>query len=366
MNWRKPFEQVRNRIGRSWRKARIRDFEPRRVVRSLLDSFNDEWMERAFQNAREKQAPEIDRLPVDFKLRQSSLPRRMYEAVFPVSHAVRVSYRHEGEFFEDFMPLSAESYIGRGSYKFVYRLPWQMVVKVSKEILPADPIIGSTFREVADNLDNFLKPDEIAFVEHLKRGRGRTARERLDFKFFRLGMERYHYWKVREALPDLVLPTRFFMGMRFRRLPLPHTFVSKLTPMDSQILLVGKHLKEFARAGRRADQGKLRARFFPRYDFDFDIGRFGQIKKKVLLKITEDFERLIAFTRLLAEREKLILDIHTENIIITLPEFQLKIFDFHLFDEHLYEPSLKHDSPEQDHIEVIERFIESFGLERPA
>ncbi|MBX7057173.1 MAG: hypothetical protein K1X75_03840 [Leptospirales bacterium] len=189
-------------------------------------------------------------------------------------------------------------------------------------------------------------------------------REKMQFKFFRLGMERYHYWKVREALPDLVLPTRFFMGVRYRRRLMGENFFSrKITPMDSQIMLVGKHLKEFARAGKKSRQGLLGGRLFPSFDFEFDIGRFGQIKKKVLVKIAEDFRRLIEYTERLAREEKLILDIHTENLIITLPDFQLKIFDFHLFDEHLYDPAMQTDRPEQDHIEVIEKFVESFHLE---
>ena len=85
------------------------------------------------------------------------------------------------------------------------------------------------------------------------------------------------------------------------------------------------------------------------------------MKKKVLLKITEDFRRLIDFTQDLAVREKLIYDIHTENIIITLPEFELKIFDFHIFDQHLYTGAADFDRPEREHIEVIEKFIEALS-----
>lgn len=334
------------------------------AMKSLLDSFSDEWIEQAFRIARQRRAPELEQLPVDFKLRESALPRRIYERLFPIAYVMRLGYRYDAENLEDFMPISADSYIGRGSYKFVYRLPWQMVVKISKEILPSDPICGSLYREVAGNRERFLNEEELDLMDSLCARRRGYRREKMQFKFFRLGMERYHYWKVREALPDLVLPTRFFMGVRYRRRLMGENFFSrKITPMDSQIMLVGKHLKEFARAGKKSRQGLLGGRLFPSFDFEFDIGRFGQIKKKVLVKIAEDFRRLIEYTERLAREEKLILDIHTENLIITLPDFQLKIFDFHLFDEHLYDPAMQTDRPEQDHIEVIEKFVESFHLE---
>ena len=363
---RKLYERVRDRVQRSRRSVKRGGAAAGQYMRSMADTVGaDEWVEQAFERARQLRSPSIEQLPVDFKLRQSAWPRRIYEWVFPIRHIFRMGYRHEDEFLEDFMPITPDSYIGRGTYKFVYRLPWQMVIKVGKDVLGSDPIFGSTFREVVEGPDKFLKPEELSLWRHLKRRRGATARERVDHKFARLGMERYHYWKVREELPDLVLPTRFFMGVRYRqRLSGRDFFSRKIMPMDSQVLLVGKHLKEFATAGKQADQGWMGRTFAPGYDFEFDIGRFGQIKKKVLLKITEDFRKLIRFTDLLAIREKLILDIHTENLIITLPDFQLKVFDFHLFDEHLYEPSLKFDSPEKDHIEVIEKFIESFELDR--
>ena len=360
------YERTRDRLRRGRSRMQQGGAAAGEMMRSIADSVGaDEWVEQAFERARGLSAPSIEQLPVDFKLRQSAWPRRLYERVFPIKHIFRMGYRHENEFLEDFMPISNESYIGRGTYKFVYRLHWQMVIKVSKDVMGSDPIFGRLYREVAQEPDKFLKPEELALWEHLKHGRGSGARERVDHKFARLGMERYHYWKVREELPDLVLPTRFFMGVRYRqRLAGRDFFSRKIMPMDSQVLLVGKHLKEFATAGKQADQGWMGRTFAPGYDFEFDIGRFGQIKKKVLLKITEDFRRLIRFTEVLALREKLILDIHTENLIITLPDFQLKVFDFHLFDEHLYEPSLKFDSPEKDHIEVIEKFIESFDLDR--
>ncbi len=333
------------------------------VVRSVLDSLKDETLERAFRLAREQEAPSNDDIPVDFQLRQSSWPRRLYERARPVSHVFRITSKYDREYLDDFMPISPEAYIGRGSYKFVYRLPWKMVLKVSKEVLPSDPLFGSLFREVDANQERFLEPEELGLLEHLTaKGRG-LNKERLRFKFNRLALERYSYWKVREALPDLVIPTKFFMGVRYRRNMIRFGHSEKLTPMDSQVLLIGKHLKEFAMAGKEMPRARIFRKLLPRFEFVFDSGRFGQIRKKVLVKIAEDFQRLIRFTEFLALREKLILDIHTENIIITLPDFQLKVFDFHLFDEHLYEPSLKFDRPEKDHIEVIEKFVESFHLD---
>jgi len=367
MAWRDFWESARDRLRGRYRRGRKRmrrgGERAGQAVRSLLDTFNDEWIERAFRVARQKQAPALEELPVDFQLRQHSLPRRIYERTFPVAYVMRMNFRQGREFLEDYMPISPRDYLGRGSYKFVYRLPWQMVVKVGKEILPSDPLIGSLFREVADNRDTFLSQEELELWEHLARGKSKRQKERIAFKFYRLGLERYSYWKVREELPDLVLPTRFFMGVRYRRRLMEHMYSRKVTPMDSQVLLIGKHLKEFAERGHRSRQGVLSGNLFPRYEFEFDIGRFGQVKKKTLEKIAQDFRRLIRFTQRLAKHEKLILDIHTENLIITLPDFQLKLFDFHLFDEHLYEPTQQIDRPENDHIEVIERFIESFDLD---
>lgn len=355
--WNRARDRIRgSRVARGGRAASG-------VVKSVLDSLKDETLERAFQIAREQKAPSTDEIPTDFQLRQSSLPRRVYERLRPVSHVMRITSRYDREYLDDFMPLSPDAYIGRGSYKFVYSMPWKMVLKVSKEVLQSDPLFGSLFREVDAHQERFLEPEEIALYEYLvARGRG-INRERLRFKFNRLALERFSYWKVREALPDLVIPTKFFMGVRYRRNMFGFGYSSKITPMDSQVLLVGKHLKEFAMAGKEMPRGRFLRKFVPQFEFVFDSGRFGKIKKKVLVKIAEDFQRLIRFTEFLAYREKLILDIHTENIIITLPEFQLKVFDFHLFDEHLYEPSLKFDRPEKDHIEVIEKFVESFNLD---
>ncbi|MCE9598170.1 MAG: hypothetical protein K8S54_09410 [Spirochaetia bacterium] len=355
------FRRVEGRVRQARDRMTERSREAGDRMKSVIDSFSDEWMESAFRRYREMQAPSPDQMPVDFRLRESSLPRRIYEKMYPVSHVLRLNWKHNQPFLEDFMPISPEAYTGRGSYKFVYSLPWRMVLKISKEILPSDPIIGSTFRQVAANKEQFLSEEELQLLEHLAAGKRGSRRERLDFKFYRLGMERFHYWKVREALPDLVLPTRFFMGIRYRKKFLTGDHSEKITPMDSQIMLLGRHLKEFARAVRPSDQSNLARALSPRYDFTFDGERFGRIKKKILLKITDDFRRLIRFTQDLAVREKLIYDIHTENIIITLPEFELKIFDFHFFDQHLYTGAADFDRPEREHIEVIEKFIESLS-----
>jgi len=359
MRFKDIITRVQNRIDAARDRITEQSRQAGDLMRSVLDTFDDEWMEKAFKIARETLAPAVEELPVDFQLRQSSLFRRFYERVFPVSHVFRISAKYGREYLEEYMPISNDSYIGRGSYKFVYSLPWRMVLKVSKEVLPSDPIFGSLFRQAAAHPDVFLAPEERELMDFLSKGKSAYKKDRVAFKFARLGMERLHYLKVREALPDLVLPTRYFMGVRYREKFFGEGHSEKMTVMDSQIMLVGKHLKEFARAGKKSEQHAIFRKISPRYDFEFDSMRFGRIKKKVLLKIAEDFRRLIKFTELLALREKLILDIHTENIIITLPDFELKIFDFHLFDEHLYEPSLKFDRPEKDHIEVIEKFIDS-------
>lgn len=330
-------------------------------MRSVIDTFSDEWMESAFHRYRQMLAPSPDSLPSDFRLRESSLPRRIYERLFPVDHVFRMSWKYGAPFLEDFMPISPDAFAGRGSYKFVYRLPWRMVLKVSKEILPSDPIFGSMYREVARNPERFLSAEELELLEHLCQRKGSSTKEKLHFKFHRLGMERYHYWRVREALPDLVLPTRFFMGKRYRKHFVTEGFSEKVTPMDSQIMLLGRHLKEFAQAVRPADQNSVARALSPKYDFTFHGERFGRVKKKVLVKIMDDFKRLIRFTQDLALNEKLIYDIHTENIIITLPEFELKIFDFHIFDHHLYAGGGDFDRPEREHVEVLERFLESLS-----
>ena len=355
--------RVQSRIRSARQRARDTGRQAGEMVKSIADLMTDERTESFFRIAREHPAPETKDLPVDFQLRQSGFLRRAYERLFPVSHVFKITSGYGREFLEDYMPLSNDAYIGRGSYKFVYKLPWRMVLKVSKEVLPSDPIFGSLFREVNANQERFLSREERDLQAFLSKGKSAHSVERIRFKFNRLGLERYHYWKVREALPELVLPTKFFMGIRYRKRLFGASHFEKLTPMDSQIMLVGKHLKEFASSAHKAKPGGWWSRFSPRYDFIFESERFGQVKKKVVIKITEDIRRLIRFTELLALKEKLILDIHSENIIITLPEFELKIFDFHLFDEHLYEPSLRFDRPEQDHIHLLEKFVKSLGLE---
>ena len=38
------------------------------------------------------------------------------------------------------MPITNDDFIGRGGYKFVYKLPWNQVVKVGKSKLGSDPL----------------------------------------------------------------------------------------------------------------------------------------------------------------------------------------------------------------------------------
>lgn len=366
MRFRDVFKRVSGRVRQARENVADRafqGFQATKAVKDLLEGLGSEWVDQAFEKARNTLAPERDYLPADFQLRQSNLPRRVYERLFPVSHVFKLGMKYQREKLEDYMPIGPEYYIGRGNYKFVYSLPWKMVVKIGRNILPSDPICGSIMRKVDERPEDFLKSEEMALYEFLSKGKGRSGREKLWFQFLRLGMERYQYARIRDALPEMVLPTKFFMGIRYRDKLIGDGHHEAIRPMDTQIMLTGKHLKEFARAGHRKEQSKMAKMFFPKYEFDFDVGRFGAVKKKVLKKITEDFHRLIHVTDQLAGREKLILDIHSENIIITLPDFELKIFDFHLFDEHLYEPSLKFDSPEKDHIAVLEKFVDSLGLD---
>lgn len=344
--------EARERVGEQGQKAAV-------VMRS---AFDEEWIDRALEKARETLAPRKELIPVDFQLRQHSLPRRIYERVLPLSHVMRLQMRYERPFLDDFMPVGPDSYIGRGSYKFVYSLPWRMVVKVGKNIMPSDPLCGSLFREVAREPEKFLKKEELELMEFLCRGRTTAGKEKIRFNFFRLGLERYSYAIVKQGLPDMVLPTRFFMGIRYRRSLFGRGHTETMRPMDTQLMLVGKHLKELAVSGKKAKQGRVGQFFNPKFEFEFDIGRFGAVKKKQLEKIRDDLLRLVGFTEALAEKEKLILDIHTENLIITIPEFELKVFDFHIFDEHLYTAARGYDRPEQEHIEVIGKFIDSFGL----
>jgi len=362
MKFKDVINRVRTRVEKTREDLLRQKNQARDVFLNLAESFGDEWVDRAFQKARERLAPSIEQLPVDFQLRQSSFVRRTYEKLFPVSHVFKVGFRYNREFLEDYMPVSNDAYIGRGSYKFVYRLPWSVVVKVSRHVWPSDPLFGSLYKNVVKNQKDFLSAEELALQEFYLSKVRPYKRDSIRHKFNRLGLEKYHYMKVREALPDFVVPTKYFMGMRYRDRHFSSGFYETLTPMDTQIMLVGKHLKEFARAGKFENQNFITRAFMPRYRFEFDWARFGSVKKGVLIKIKEDFKRLVEYTRRLAVEEKLILDIHSENIIITLPEFQLKIFDFHLFDEHLYADAYTGGNSEKDLIEVIEKFVDSLNL----
>lgn len=301
-------------------------------------------------------------LPVDTKLRESSWIRKSFEKLFPVSHVFRITYKYKREFLDNFMPISLGDYIGRGSYKFVYKLPWNQVVKVGKSVLPSDPLFGSLYREVSRNLEKYLKPEELSLKNFLQNKCMRdSTKEDIEFKFKRLGLERLQYWKLKNLLPDLVLPTRFYMGLKIRKTPLGIP-LSIITPCDNQKLLPGKHVKEFITLKEKIPQNPIADTFFPKWKLNFDTHQFGTISRPRLKRIAFDFQRIIEVTKYLAKEEKLIFDVHSENIIITFPDFTLKLFDFHLFDEHLYEPSLENPNPEMDHIRIMEEFIRSFEL----
>ncbi len=319
-----------------------------------------------FDLEKEDQNPFIplEDLPVDEALRQSGPVRRFYEWAFPVSHVFRVSYRYHREFLDNFMPLEQSNYIGRGSYKFVYKLPWNQVVKIGKSKLPSDPIFGSLYKKVGKEINTYLKKEELALRDYLlTKSKSESGKEEIEFKFRRLGLERLHYWKLKSLIPELVVPTRFFMGIRYRNTPWKIPSIT-MTPCDQQPLLPGKHLKEFMIRSEKIEQNKMMNHFFPKWKLNFDTHRFGTVSKAKLRKIALDFNKVIETTRYLAEEEKLIFDVHSENIIITLPDFELKIFDYHLFDDHLYEPSEENPNPEMDHIKLIEDFIRSFELDQ--
>src|SRR5690606_19820329 len=187
MRFRDVLNRVKERVRTARDQARSGGEHATRVARSIADTLlDDEKAQTFFRRARENPAPETKDLPVDFQLRQSGVLRRTYERVFPVRHVMRVTERYGREFLDDFMPITNDDYIGRGSYKFVYRLPWREVLKVSKEILPSDPIFGSLFREVDANQERFLSANELALQDVLL---ARTRRkERVRFKFNRLGL----------------------------------------------------------------------------------------------------------------------------------------------------------------------------------
>lgn len=311
----------------------------------------------------EKEEPiPLGQLPVDAKLRDSGWIRKTYERIFPTSHIFRISFRYGREFLDNFMPISNGDYIGRGSYKFVYKLPWNQVVKVGKSKFPSDPLFGSLYKEVSRNLEKYLKPEEMNLKNFLQSKVGsRSAKDDIEFKFRRLGLERLQYWKLKTLIPDLVLPTRFYMGFKSRKTPwgIPLTGI---TPCDNQKLLPGKHVKEFISLREKIPQNPIANTLFPKWKLNFDTHQFGTISRGRLKRIAFDFQRIIEVTKFLAQEEKLIFDVHSENILITIPDFTLKLFDFHLFDEHLYEPSQENPNPEMDHIRVMEEFIRSFEL----
>ena len=306
----------------------------------------------------------LEYLPVDMGLRKSNFVRNLFEKVFPVTHVFRLTYKYKGEYYDEFMPISIEDYIGRGSYKFVYRLPWNQVVKVGKSIFPSDPLFGSLFKKVSKDLVSYLKPEEYQLMEYyISKNKSESYKDNLIFNFRRLGLERLHYWKLKTLLPDLVLPTRHFMGIRFRRgllgIPWLH-----MIPCDNQALIPGKHLKEFVQLKERLKQNFIHDFISPSWKLDFDYEKYGEVSRLKLKKIAFNFHRVIEATRYLAEKENLILDLHSENIIIMLPEYELKIFDFHLFDNHLYDLGNKEKAPLDEHIDTINEFINSFQLSK--
>ncbi len=305
----------------------------------------------------------IEFLPVDMGLRKSGMFRRFYEWLFPVTHLFRVTYKYDGQFMDEFMPLHQDNFIGRGSYKFVYRLPWNHVVKIGKSKLLSDPLFGTLYKKVGNELESYLKPEEMQLKNFLQKKAGNTESEKIEYNFRRLGLERFHYWKIKTLLPDLVLPTRHFMGLRFRTGLFSYPIMT-MTPCDNQLLIPGKHLKEFVELKEKEKQGFFEDTVLPSWKLNFNYQRFGEVSVSKLKKIAYNFHRVIEATKYLAEKEKLILDLHSENIIIVLPEFELKIFDFHLFDEHLYDFGDGTTSPVDEHIQTIQTFINSFELSR--
>ncbi len=306
----------------------------------------------------------IEYLPVDMGLRKSNVMRNFYEWMFPVTHTFRVTHKYKKEFLDEFMPMDSKDFIGRGSYKFVYRLPWNHVLKVGKSKLPSDPLFGTLFKQVGKDLPSYLKPDELELKNYLQNKTNNIdKKEKLEFHFKRLALERLHYWKIKTLLPDLVLPTRHFMGIKYRKglFSIP---IATMTPCDNQILIPGKHLKEFVQLKERLKQNLVEGIVSPEWKLNFDYTKFGDVSTSKLKKIALNFHRVIEATKYLAEKEKLILDLHSENIIIMLPEFELKVFDFHIFDEHLYELGDGKLAPVDEHIKTIQIFIDSFELSK--
>jgi len=334
-------------------------------VPSFID-YLDKGLDKEFIRDRFSSLPPIpiEYLPVDMGLRKSSLVRNLYENVFPVTHVFKVTYKYKGEYLDEFMPISNDDYIGRGSYKFVYRLPWNQVLKIGKSKFPSDPLFGSLFKKVSKDLESYLKPEEFQLFEYYYSiNKNSTYRDKLIFNFRRLGLERLHFWKIKTLLPDLVLPTRHFMGVRYRKgffdFPIHH-----LMPCDNQTLIPGKHLKEFVLLKERLKQNIFQDMISPTWKLDFNHEKYGEVSRQKLKKIAFNFHRVIEATKYLSEKENLILDLHSENIIIMLPEYELKIFDFHLFDNYLYDLGNKEKAPLDEHIDTINEFINSFQLSK--
>jgi serine/threonine protein kinase len=353
------FDQIKDKV------KKIFNFDHLNKIPNFIE-YLEKGLENELYNDPNTNLPPIpiEYLPVDMGLRKSSIVRRSYEWLFPVTHTFRVTYKYEGQFLDEFMPISAKDFLGRGSYKFVYRLPWNHVLKIGKSKLPSDPIFGSLFKQVSKELPSYLKQDELDLKIYLQSKLSSIdAKEKIEFHFRRLALERLHYLKIKTLLPDLILPTRHFMGIRFRKGPFSIP-MSTMTPCDNQILLPGKHLKEFVQLKERLKQGFVTNIISPEWKLNFDYQKFGEVSRSKLKKIAFNFHRVIEATKYLAEKEKLILDLHSENIIIMLPDFELKIFDFHIFDEHLYELGDGELAPVDEHIETIQIFIDSFELSK--
>ena len=306
----------------------------------------------------------LEYLPVDMGLRKSGFIRSLYEKIFPITYVMRITYKYKSEFLDEFMPVTPNDFLGRGSYKFVYRLPWNQVLKIGKSKLLSDPLFGSLYKKVSKELESYLKPEEFELKNFLQKElRYESNKDKIEFHFRRLALERLHYWKVKTLIPDLVLPTRHFMGLRFRKGFFNFPIVT-LTPCDNQVLIPGKHLKEFVSLQEREKKNLFKDFISPTWKLNFDYQKFGEIPKAKLKRIAFNFHRVIETTRYLLQSEKLILDLHSENIIIVLPEFELKIFDFHLFDEYLYDIGTGEKQPLEEHIETIQKFISSFKLSK--
>jgi hypothetical protein len=306
----------------------------------------------------------LEYLPVDMGLRKSGFIRNTYERIFPVTHVFRTYFKYKGEYLDEFMPISNDDFLGRGSYKFVYRLPWNQVIKIGKSKLPSDPLFGSLFKMVGKDLASYLKPEELELKIFLQKNlKYESNPDKLEFHFKRLALERLHYWKIKTLIPDLVLPTKHFMGIRFRKglFGLP---MMTITPCDNQTLIPGKHLKEFVHLKERIKKNAISNAFSPDWKLNFNHDKFGEVSRAKLKKIALNFHRVIETTKYLAEHDNLILDLHSENVIIMLPEFELKIFDFHLFDDHLYELGTDKLTPLEEHIYTINEFINSFKLSK--